>query len=147
VHIQSQPVVSLLLEISFLRLGLILGLLRCEKDKLFVHNLSIGGMVGFDPAQFGIQAGGGAVVGGVIGFAAKKIIKLVAALVGVQLGLLAYLEHQGIVSVDWSQLRSVASVTAPATDGGIPPFVFDALSVLPAGGGFTVGALAGFKKG
>jgi len=104
-------------------------------------------MVSFDPAQFGIQAGGGALVGGVIGYAAKKIVKLVAALVGVQLALLAYLEHQGIVSVDWSQLRSAASVTAPTANGGVPPFVADALSVLPAGGGFTIGALAGFKKG
>lgn len=104
-------------------------------------------MVSFDPAQFGVQAGGGALVGGVIGYAAKKIVKLVAALVGVQLGLLAYLEHQGIVSVDWSQLRSAASVTASAADGGVPPFIADALSVLPAGGGFTIGALAGFKKG
>jgi uncharacterized membrane protein (Fun14 family) len=104
-------------------------------------------MVTFDPAQFGVQAGGGALVGGVIGYAAKKIVKLVAAIIGVQLGLLAYLEHQGIITVDWGQLRAAASFTASATDGGIPPVVVDALSVLPAGGGFAVGALAGFKKG
>lgn len=104
-------------------------------------------MVSFDPAQFGVQAGGGALVGGVIGYAAKKIVKLVAAIIGIQLGLLAYLEQQGIIAVDWGQLRAAASFTTSATDGGVPPFVVDALSVLPAGGGFTLGALAGFKKG
>lgn len=101
----------------------------------------------FDPTQLGVQAGSGAVVGGVIGFAAKKIVKLVAVLVGVQLGFLAYLENQGIVSVNWGQLENAAAFSATAGESGMPPFVADILSAAPLSGGFAAGALVGFKKG
>lgn len=101
----------------------------------------------FDPTQLGVQAGSGAVVGGVIGFAAKKVVKLVAVLVGVQLGFLAYLENQGIVSVNWSELENIAAFSPTAGGSGMPPFVTDILSAAPLSGGFAAGVLVGFKKG
>jgi uncharacterized membrane protein (Fun14 family) len=99
----------------------------------------------FDPTQLGVQAGGGAVVGGVIGFAAKKIVKIVAVLVGLEFAILAYLENQGIISVKWSELQSAAAFTTG--DGQMPPVVANALSAAPLSGGFAAGAAVGFKKG
>jgi len=104
-------------------------------------------MVEFDPTLFGFQAGSGALIGGVIGYAAKKILKVVAVLVGLQLGLLAYLENQGIVTIDWAALQSFSILPEAAASGGIPLAVTNALSVLPATGGVAAGAIVGFKKG
>lgn len=98
-----------------------------------------------DATQLGVQAGGGAVVGGVIGFAAKKIVKLVAVLVGLELAMLAYLENQGIVSVNWGELQNAAAFSTGG--GGMPPIVADILSAAPLSGGFAAGAAVGFKKG
>jgi len=41
-------------------------------------------MVDLNPQQLGLELGGGAVIGGVIGFAAKKVAKIIAVLVGIQ---------------------------------------------------------------
>lgn len=100
-----------------------------------------------DPTQIGLQVGGGAAIGGVIGYAAKKIIKLVAVLVGLELALFAYLENQGILSVNWSKLEAATEVTQYANGAGMPPIVSDFLSAAPMGGGFATGAVVGFKKG
>lgn len=100
-----------------------------------------------DPTQLGVQAGGGFVIGGVIGFAAKKIVKLVALLAGLQLAVFAYLDYQGIVTVDWSALQGVAAFSTSGGESGVPPVVTQALSATPLSGGFAAGTALGFKKG
>lgn len=102
------------------------------------------------PAEFqqiGVQAGGGAAIGAVVGYAAKKILKIIMALIGVQMAFLAYLESQGFISVNWAQMNSVVGF---GTEGGgavVPPFLMNLFSIAPVGGGFSLGAIAGFKKG
>ncbi|WP_254523520.1 FUN14 domain-containing protein [Natrinema caseinilyticum] len=104
-------------------------------------------MLDIDPAVLGFEFGGGAAIGGVMGFAAKKIAKLVAVLVGVQLMFFRYLESQGIIVVDWSRLSAgLLETQARAQDVDVH-WIQSVLSTLSMGAGFTGGFLIGFKRG
>ena len=101
-----------------------------------------------DPTQLGIEFGSGAVIGGIIGFAAKKIAKVIAVLVGIELALFKFLESRGILTVDWERLSSgVLENAQPAATGAPPEWISSILSTLSISAGFTGGFLAGFKKG
>jgi uncharacterized membrane protein (Fun14 family) len=52
--------------------------------------------------------GGGFFVGVLIGYALKKVIKLVAVLVGLFLAGLAYLQYHQIANINWNKLQTVA---------------------------------------
>lgn len=106
--------------------------------------------IGFQ--QIGLELGTGAVIGGLIGFTAKKVAKVVAAIVGLQLALFKFLETQGILTVDWGRL-SAGLLNASRTAGGAatanqpPGLIMSFLSVIPVSAGFTGGFLLGFRKG
>ncbi|RDI70610.1 FUN14 domain-containing protein [Halopelagius longus] len=101
-----------------------------------------------DPTALGIDFGSGAVIGGVIGFAAKKIAKLVAVIVGVELAVFKFLESRGILTVDWERLSAgLVSKTQDAAAGTPPDWISSILSTLSISAGFTGGFLVGFKKG
>jgi uncharacterized membrane protein (Fun14 family) len=51
--------------------------------------------------------GGGFFVGVLIGYALKKVIKLVAVMVGLFLAGLAYLQSQQIDNINWNKLQQV----------------------------------------
>jgi uncharacterized membrane protein (Fun14 family) len=51
--------------------------------------------------------GGGFFVGLVTGYAIKKIIKIVAVIIGLFIAALAYLEFQRIIDVNWTKLQAV----------------------------------------
>lgn len=99
-----------------------------------------------DVAQLGFQTGGAAMVGFVMGYAAKMVLKLVMVVFGVQTAFLAYLERQGIISVDWSKVEGFAS-TAGSNAGKLQGIFDTLLASVPLGGGFTLGAAGGFKAG
>jgi uncharacterized membrane protein (Fun14 family) len=42
------------------------------------------------------------------GYAFKKVIKIVAVIVGLFVAVLAYLEYQRIIQVDWTSLQAVS---------------------------------------
>jgi uncharacterized membrane protein (Fun14 family) len=86
------------------------------------------------------------VVGAVIGFAVKKVLKLLAILAGVQAGVLAYLENQGVVTVNWEAFQNMAVITV-GDGGGMPPILSSIMSSIPVGSGLAVGAAIGFRKG
>jgi uncharacterized membrane protein (Fun14 family) len=100
--------------------------------------------------QIGLEAGGGAVIGGVIGFAAKKIAKLIAVLIGLELALFKFLEARGVLQVNWKKITNAsANVTDTAQEGGSAgaDYLDSFLSTLPVSAGFTGGFFLGFKKG
>ncbi len=100
--------------------------------------------------QIGIEAGGGAIIGGVIGFAAKKIAKLIAVLIGLELALFKFLETRGVLNVNWKKITNAsANVTDAAQEGGSAGagYLDSLLSTLPVGAGFTGGFFLGFRKG
>ncbi len=52
--------------------------------------------------------GGGFFVGFLIGYALKKVIKLVAVIVGLFLAGLAYLQYHQIANINWNKLQQVS---------------------------------------
>ena len=61
--------------------------------------------------SFGTTAatlGGGFFVGVLIGYALKKVIKLLAVIVGLFLAGLAYLQSQQIANINWNKLQTVS---------------------------------------
>lgn len=104
--------------------------------------------LGIDPQQLGLELGTGAAVGGITGFAAKKIAKLIAVLVGIELALFKFLESRGIITVNWDKLGGVTDGLMSAGTGATPPSWIDTiLSTLSVSAGFTGGFMVGFRKG
>ena len=54
---------------------------------------------------------GGFFVGVLIGYALKKVIKIVAVIVGLFLAGLAYLQSQQIANINWNKLQTVSEGT------------------------------------
>src|ERR671923_2730260 len=52
--------------------------------------------------------GGGFFVGVLIGYALKKVIKLIAVIVGLFLAGLAYLQYHQIANINWNKLQQVS---------------------------------------
>jgi uncharacterized membrane protein (Fun14 family) len=52
--------------------------------------------------------GGGFFVGLLIGYALKKVIKLIAVIVGLFLAGLAYLQYHQIANINWNKLQTVS---------------------------------------
>lgn len=101
-----------------------------------------------EPSSLGLEFGTGAVIGGIMGFAAKKVAKIIAVLVGLELALFKFLESRGILTVDWEKLSGgLVGATEAATSGQPPSWVSTALSTLSVGAGFTGGFFLGFKRG
>ena len=96
---------------------------------------------------------GGFFGGWLIGYALKKIIKLISIVIGLFFAALTYLQYQQIVNVDWSRLETVSELTAQtvmnSTDNGIPGIVssqiFESWGI-PLTGGMTFGFAMGFMK-
>jgi uncharacterized membrane protein (Fun14 family) len=102
-----------------------------------------------DPKQLGLEFGTGGVIGLLIGFAAKKVAKIIAIIVGLELALFKFLESKGILVVNWDQigagfLGAGEKVTEPGLMG---EWIEPLISTLSIGAGFTGGFMIGFKKG
>jgi uncharacterized membrane protein (Fun14 family) len=59
--------------------------------------------------------GGGFFVGILIGYALKKVIKIVSVIVGLFLAGLAYLQYHQIANINWNKLQTVLSEGAITT--------------------------------
>ena len=109
------------------------------------------GPFGIDFTQLGIDLGGGALIGGIIGFAAKKLAKVIAVIIGIELALFKFLESRGILSVDWEALSAgfvnAGNAATNAANGNPPSWVMTILETLSISAGFAGGFLVGFKRG
>jgi uncharacterized membrane protein (Fun14 family) len=59
-------------------------------------------------SSYATTIGGGFFVGLLIGYAIKKVIKLVAVIVGLFLAGLAYLQYHQIANINWNKLQTVS---------------------------------------
>jgi len=64
------------------------------------------GIESFGPAA--ATMGGGFFVGVLIGYALKKVIKILAVIAGLFLAGLAYLQYHQIANINWNKLQTVA---------------------------------------
>lgn len=99
------------------------------------------------------ELGGSGVVGFTIGYALKKILKLLLVVAGVfatVLGLvLAWLENQGIltITVDYGKLDTLVQTSLSWALSQVSNFAAVAAQGLAISGGFAVGITLGFNKG
>lgn len=99
-----------------------------------------------DPTSLGLQIGGSALMGAVIGFAAKKIAKILAIIVGAELVLFKFLESQGIIQVNWGKLGGFFEQFANEAPGQAQSLIDTFVSTAGIGAGFAGGFLLGFKR-
>ena len=92
------------------------------------------------------QLGIGGVGGFILGFAAKKISKLIIILLGIFLAALIYLSTQNIITINYQALWNAAAGLLGGAERAAPLLV-GLVSVLPFAGSFIVGFLVGFKLG
>jgi uncharacterized membrane protein (Fun14 family) len=115
--------------------------------------------LGHTPDSVGTVAAtlvGGFFGGILIGYALKKVVKVVAVVIGLFFAGLAYLQYQQIIDIKWAKLQSVSQHTlttlANATTQ-IPGFnnVDHAAAVsnlgIPLTGSMSMGIAIGFMKG
>jgi uncharacterized membrane protein (Fun14 family) len=98
------------------------------------------------------SVGGGFFAGLLLGYALKKVIKLLAVIVGLFLAGLAFLQYQQIASINWKKLESTIAALANATSSTINDnnnVAIAAMSNLgiPLTSSMSVGFTIGFMKG
>ena len=72
--------------------------------------------------------GFGGIVGFLVGFALKQIIKILAVIAGLFLAAILYFQTQGIININWTKFQTIAnstlsslsnSLTTPITGNGV----------------------------
>ena len=106
--------------------------------------------------------GGGFFVGLLVGYAIKKVIKLLAIIVGLFLVILAYLQYHQIANINWNKLQQVSEDAITTLSNAIiqiPGFgesshatsAASSLAVtsfgIPLTGSMSAGFIIGFMKG
>jgi uncharacterized membrane protein (Fun14 family) len=106
-----------------------------------------------------VTLGGGFFGGILIGYALKKIIKIVAIIAGFFLAALAYLQYQQIASINWDKLQAISEDTlttlANATqqipgfdgNGNVPAELVMTNLGIPLTGSLAIGFTIGFMRG
>ena len=107
--------------------------------------------------------GGGFFAGVLIGYALKKVIKLLAVIVGLFLAGLAYLQYHHIANINWNKLQTVSEgaittisnvlIQIPGISGNEHAAAAASSSLamnsfgIPLTGSMTAGFTIGFMKG
>jgi uncharacterized membrane protein (Fun14 family) len=94
-----------------------------------------------------VQLGFGGALGFVIGFALKKLLKIILVLIGLYFASLFYLAHMGFITINYDKFRELyQTLTERLMQEGftIPAFL---TSNLPLAGSFIVGLGTGLKIG
>lgn len=108
-------------------------------------------MVSVDPTTLALEFLAGAILGGLLGFATKRIAKVLAIIFGVQLMVVRYLQSQEILIVDWDRLSaglvSTSEGAAETHQAGMDVHWLESLlSVGAIAVGFTSGFLIGYHR-
>jgi uncharacterized membrane protein (Fun14 family) len=102
--------------------------------------------------QVSATVGGGFFGGLILGYATKKVVKLIAILVGIFIAGLTYLQYQQIATFDWNRIEVMASTAM----GNITSYLINsqdaaALAMsnfgIPLTGSMSAGFAVGFMKG
>jgi uncharacterized membrane protein (Fun14 family) len=97
--------------------------------------------------------GGGFFGGLLIGYALKKVIKIIAVVVGLFLAGLAFLQYQQIVTINWNKLEGTITAVADAATSTINDNSNGAALAMmssfgiPLTSSMSIGFTIGFMKG
>ena len=92
------------------------------------------------------QLGIGGIGGFIVGFAIKKLSKLILILIGLFIALLIYLGTQGVININYGALWDAASGLV-SWAGSALSWLIGVLSLLPFAASFVAGFLLGLKLG
>lgn len=92
------------------------------------------------------QLGAGGILGFIVGYAVKKMMKILAVIVGLFTLVLIYLGHVGVINVNYDKLAE-AIENMYGSAGGASQWLTPIVANLPFAGTFMVGAAIGFKAG
>jgi uncharacterized membrane protein (Fun14 family) len=93
----------------------------------------------------------GTVIGILIGYAVKKVLRIGLVILGTFFAALTYLQFQGLLSVNWDKVEMISKNTMSTLieseiTGNATNSVFTNLG-LPLTGGMAMGFAVGFMKG
>ena len=93
----------------------------------------------------------GTVVGILVGYAVKKLLRIVLVILGTFFAALAYLNYQGLLSVNWEKMEIISRGTLTTLidseiTGNTANPILSNLG-LPLTGGMAMGFALGFVKG
>jgi uncharacterized membrane protein (Fun14 family) len=100
--------------------------------------------------------GGGFFIGLLAGYAIKKIIKIVAVIIGLFIAALAYLDYQRIIQVDWTSIQAPSqsgiiwltnAVTHISNDIGPNHTGVSASNLIPLASSTSAGLMLGLARG
>lgn len=93
--------------------------------------------------------GFGGAAGAVVGYAAKKIAKTAALLLGLLFIILQVLAYNGFITINWGEVQNTAEQAWTSPQGQtMADRAWHILTAnLPFGGGFVAGFAIGFKFG
>jgi uncharacterized membrane protein (Fun14 family) len=103
-------------------------------------------------APISATVGGGFFGGLLLGFAIKKVVKLIAVIAGLFIAGLAYLQYQQIASIDWNRIEemvgaALGNVTAHiSTNQELTTLALSNFGI-PLTGSISAGFAVGFMKG
>jgi uncharacterized membrane protein (Fun14 family) len=95
--------------------------------------------------------GGGFIGGLLLGFAIKKVVKLIAVVVGLFIAGLAYLQYQQIANFDWEKIERMiteifGNIGSQISGQDISSLALSNLGI-PLTSGMSAGFAVGFVKG
>ena len=95
--------------------------------------------------------GGGFFGGMLLGYALKKVVKLIAMVFGLFLAGLAYLQYQKLASFNWDRIEGTISTIANTTTSTFNHYNIEALATttlgIPLTSSISAGFAVGFMKG
>jgi uncharacterized membrane protein (Fun14 family) len=92
------------------------------------------------------QLGAGGILGFIVGYAIKKVSKILAVIAGLFALALLYLGYTGIISVDYTKLTELIEELLKSL-GEASQLLSQIAANLPFAGSFAVAAVLGLKKG
>jgi uncharacterized membrane protein (Fun14 family) len=102
-------------------------------------------------ASASVIVGGGFFGGLLLGYALKKVVKMIAIIVGLFIAGLAYLQYQQIASFNWDRIEGTITGLANVTTSTLNDHSIESLAMtnlgIPLASGMQAGFAIGFMKG
>ena len=96
--------------------------------------------------SLGYQLGIGGIGGFIVGYALKKMSKLIVIVLGLFIVALLYLGVRGIISINYDALWKALANSLGMAESAFS-WIVGVISLLPFAGSFVIGFLLGFKLG
>jgi uncharacterized membrane protein (Fun14 family) len=123
---------------------------------MFIDFSSLATSIGVGGLATSIGIGG--FLGFLMGYAIKKILKIIIVVAGLLVGIMYYLQYNGLVALNWAKVEATLGNAMTNFNGfslntpffpGISDQILDAISNsgIPLTGGFAAGFAFGLSKG